>query len=124
LQNEKALSDLSTRLSTIINGELSADKIILPKIPLNKEDVHNVLQEHPVLTAENENFVLVNHSQSNILFSCDKNFNLLTKLETINVNGTFQYCEKHFLQIITVHGLIEDYYIPLAFFFYFLLKKL
>ncbi|KAF0760469.1 protein sneaky [Aphis craccivora] len=69
----KISSDLSSGPSKIINGELSADKIItftvndvhlvrkniyntrrsiLPKISLNKEDVHNVLQEHPVLTAE------------------------------------------------------------------------
>lgn len=84
----KSLSDLSTRPSKIINGELSADKIItftvndvnlvrkniyntrrsiLPKIPLNKEDVLNVLQDHSILTAENENFVLVNDNQSNII---------------------------------------------------------
>jgi len=79
--------------------------------------VHNILREHPVLTAENENFLLVNDRQNNIiLFSCDKNLSLLMKLKTIYVNGTFQYCAKHFLQMFTIHGLINDYYIPLAFF--------
>jgi len=37
-------------------------------------------------------------------------------LETIYVDGTFQYCAKHFLQMFTIHGLINDYYIPLTFF--------
>jgi len=32
------------------------------------------------------------------------------------VDGTFQYCPKFFLQMFTIHGLINDYYITLAFF--------
>jgi len=85
---------------------------------MNIEYVHNVLQEHPVLTAENENFLLVNDRENNIiLFSCDKNISVLITLKTIYVDGTFQYCAKHFLQMFRIHGLINDHYIPLVFFF-------
>jgi hypothetical protein len=138
VSKRKGLLDINIKPSKIIFAELSADdhikstsndinlirknmynarRSILQKLPINIEEVHNVLQDQPVLTAENENFVLVNDRQNNIiLFSCDKNINLLIKLKTIYVDGTFQYCAKHFLQMFTVHGLINDYYIPLVFF--------
>lgn len=136
----KSLSDLNTRPSKIICAELSAGdaiqctindinlvrkniynarRSILPKIPMNIEDVRKVLQEHPVLTAENENFLLVNDRENNIiLFSCDKNKSVLITLKTIYVDGTFQYCAKHFLQMFKIHGLINDHYIPLVFFYH------
>lgn len=75
-----------------------ARRSIPPKIPINIDEVHNVLLEHPVFTAENENFVLVNDKQNHIvLFSCETNLCLLSGLKTIYVDGTFQYSEKHFL---------------------------
>jgi len=31
-------------------------RTILPKIPTNSEEVHNMLQQNQIFTAENENF--------------------------------------------------------------------
>lgn len=133
----KAILDVCTKPSKVICTELSRGSInstasdinlvrknvynarrsILPKLPKNIEEVHNVLQHYPVITAENENFVMVNDKQLNIImFSCRTNLTFLSKLKTLYVDGTFQYCPKHFLQMFTIHGLINDYYIPLAFF--------
>ncbi|KAF0762992.1 MULE domain-containing protein, partial [Aphis craccivora] len=101
-QNEKAYRISAQDYQKLLpNGEL-----------INNEDVHNALQEHHLLTAENENFVLV--LIHHIIFSCDKNLNSLIKLEIIY--STFQYSAKHILQMFTIHGLNNDYYNPLAFF--------
>ncbi|XP_050059707.1 uncharacterized protein LOC126550995 [Aphis gossypii] len=133
----KAITDISIKPSKLICTELSggcitstagdinlvrkniynARRTILPKIPTNSEEVHNMLQQNQIFTAEKENFVMVNDKQTNIiLFSCEKNLRFLSNLKTIYVDGTFQYCPKFFLQMFTIHGLINDYYIPLAFF--------
>lgn len=88
-----------------------ARRSFLPKIPINIDEVDDVLLEHLVFTAENENFVLVNDKQNRIvLFSCETNLSLLSGSKTIYVDGTFQYSAKHLLQMFTVHGLINDYY--------------
>jgi len=133
----KAITDISIKPSKLICTELSggcitsiasdinlvrkniynARRTILPRIPTNSEEVHNMLQQNQIFTAENETFVMVNDKQTNIiLFSCEKNLRFLSNLKTIYVDGTFQYCPKFFLQMFTIHGLINDYYIPLAFF--------
>jgi len=133
----KAITDISMKPSKLICTELSggcitstasdinlvrknmynARRTILPKLPTNSEEVHNMLQQNQIFTAENETFVMVNDKQTNIiLFSCEKNLRFLSNLKTIYIDGTFQYCPKYFLQMFTIHGLMNDYYIPLAFF--------
>lgn len=37
-------------------------------------------------------------------------------LTCIYVDGTFNYCSKFFHQMFIIHGFINNYYIPLAFF--------
>ena len=94
-----------------------ARKSKFPSIPKNIEDVHMVLNSIDTpLTVEKESFVLVNDNISNIiLFSCEKNLRFLSSLNTIYVDGTFKYCTKFFLQMFTIHGFLNDYYIPLVF---------
>jgi hypothetical protein len=40
----------------------------------------------------------------------------LSKLNTLYVDGTFNYCAKYFCQLFTIHGILNDNYIPLVFF--------
>jgi len=45
------------------------------------------------------------------------NLNFLCSLETIHVDGTFEYCTKHFYQLFSIHGYKDNsYYVPLVFY--------
>lgn len=133
----KAMDDISEKPSHLINTELqinhvdtltvgdtslirknvyNARKAILPNIPSSIGDVHDALNAIIVETNKGENFLLVNDDASNIIiFSCHTNLRILCEMESIYVDGTFRYCTKHFLQLFTIHGLKNGYYIPLVF---------
>lgn len=49
-------------------------------------------------------------------FSTDTNLRKLCTVDTIFVDGTFKSCPALFYQIFTIHAIINDNYIPLAFF--------
>ncbi|XP_050540275.1 uncharacterized protein LOC126904914 [Daktulosphaira vitifoliae] len=50
-----------------------------------------------------------------IIFSCDTNLKFLCNSKSIYLDGTFQYYPKHFVQLFTIHGYINNYYVPLVF---------
>jgi hypothetical protein len=96
----------------------NARKHILPQIPTSISDVHDALDAIEITTNKNEQFLLFNDRNSNIvMFSCRTNLTFLSKLDTIYVDGTFRCCPKFFTQLFTIHGLQNDHYIPLVFFF-------
>lgn len=41
--------------------------------------------------------------------------NSMFKTEIVYVDGTFTYCVKHFLQLFTIHGYLNDHCVPLCF---------
>jgi len=48
-------------------------------------------------------------------FFCKTNLTLLSTVDTIYMDGTFQYCEGCFTQMFTIHGFQNGHYIPLIF---------
>uniref|UniRef100_A0A6P7HI98 Uncharacterized protein LOC114349161 n=1 Tax=Diabrotica virgifera virgifera TaxID=50390 RepID=A0A6P7HI98_DIAVI len=81
------------------------------------EETHDILKTFPVKINKNEDFLMVNDIENQIImFSYSSNLEFLTDLDTIYIDGTFEYCPKFFKQMFSIHGLKEDHYIPLAFF--------
>lgn len=117
-RNNVSTSTLTiTDVNYIKNNIHHARTSIYPKLPQNLNEVHKVLDSIVVNTVLNENFLLVNDILNGIvMFSCDKNVQFLSKLTTLYVDGTFNYCTKYFCQLFTIHGIHNDHYIPLAFF--------
>jgi hypothetical protein len=68
-------------------------------------------------TTKNKPFVLVNDEIKNIIiFSCKTNLTFLCNIvETIYMDGTFQFCTKFFEQMFCTHGIKNGHYIPIIF---------
>lgn len=80
------------------------------------DDVHNSISSFDTMTTLNEKFLLVNDKTSNIvMFSCNSNLEFLCKSEIVYVGGTFSYSPLLFLLLFTIHGLVNDDYVPLVF---------
>lgn len=133
----KATEDLFERPSKLINSELGTSsyssnvtvddiecirKVVwqnrtksLPPLPKNI-DVHDALSSIKIVTSKNENFLIENDKENNVaIFSCKTNLDVLSESETILLDGTFRYCAAFFLQLFTIHCVINNNYIPLVF---------
>lgn len=87
-----------------------------PVLPKNISDVHDALNSIECKTNKNEQFLYLNDSNQNIvIFTCQTNIDMLNKADTFYIDGTFSYCTKYFCQLFTLHGLINERYIPLIF---------
>jgi hypothetical protein len=108
------MSDIKLISRNIQNSKASC----YPKILNLRKEVHNTLSSINVKTNRCENFIFENDDLNEIIiFSCDTNIEFFKKLEIVDMNGTFNYCDKNFTQLYTVHGLKNNNYIPLMFCF-------
>jgi hypothetical protein len=90
----------------------------LPKLPTSLTQIHETSKNMEFKTIKGEDFLLVNHNETNILgFLTVRNLQALCSLNTIFVDGTFKSCPKLFYQLITIHGRLNNNYIPLVYFF-------
>jgi hypothetical protein len=65
---------------------------------------------------QKENFLLLNNENENIIiFLCYTNLKFLSSVDTIYMDGTFDYCTRFFMQIFTIHGFQNGHYVPLVF---------
>lgn len=107
------VTDVNLIRKCMYNGRRS----VIPKIPQNVTDVHDVLNSIEIKTNKGEAFIRKNDSANNfVAFTCDTNLKFLSQMSVIYVDGTFKCCTKYFCQLFTVHGLENDHYIPLAYF--------
>ncbi|KAF0715361.1 MULE domain-containing protein, partial [Aphis craccivora] len=89
---------------------------ILPANPTSIQSVHDSLRNMNILTKQGEPFLLLNDDSKNVLiFSCAKNLNFLCDVQTIYMDGTFQYSARFFTQMFTIHGYKNGHYVPLVF---------
>ncbi len=89
---------------------------VRPKRPQNIEEACEKLSAYEAKTSTNENFLYhLDRDRKIVVFTCNTNLQILRNSEVIYMDGTFQYCAKHFLQLFTLHGLLNDHYIPLVF---------
>lgn len=66
-------------------------------LPSNIIEAHMALNTSETVTSKNEPFVLINNQEKNvIIFSCKTNLTFLSTVDTIYMDGTFQYCARFF----------------------------
>lgn len=137
----KATNYISTRPIKIIRNELmnyvstslDHNDIILvrkamyyerrknfPTFPTSLEDSITQLKE-----LQNEDFLMIRgkkfiHLPDDCSFVCittEENLLCLTSCANIFADGTFDYAPKFFLQLYTIHGYKNGFYVPLVYFF-------
>lgn len=87
---------------------------LIPALPKNINDVHEILNSIDVKTSRGEQFLFINCVLNNIIvFTCLSNLEAVGKTQRIYVDGTFDYCAKYFTQMFTIHGFLHGHYIPL-----------
>lgn len=112
IRSELDLSDLK-RIRNVVYAEKQRQ---YPKLPKSIDEVHTILSEMNLKTADGENLLMVNDSQLNIvIFSTKKNLKFLSEVKKIFIDGTFDKSLKFFKQLFTIHGVKKRNYVPAAF---------
>jgi hypothetical protein len=94
----------------------NARRAKLAPLPKNLKAVQEALDSMSVKTIHDEEFLILNDRNNEIvIFSCFANLKFLCSVDTIYVDGTFDYCPKYFYQLFTVHGYKNGQYVPLVF---------
>lgn len=106
------VSDMSSVRRAIYNSR----RAILPAQPQSIAEVHQYLETAEIKTGDGQDFLLLNDANQNlVIFSCYNNLSALCNAEMIFVDGTFKCSSKFFLQLFTIHAIINGYYVPLVF---------
>ena len=89
----------------------------LPKLPKNREDVHDALDVLELNTNKDERFLARNSRETGIMiFTCVTNLKCLSdQIKEIFIDSTLKCCPKFFLQLYTIHGCENGNYVPLVF---------
>lgn len=121
VRRELASGDVDTLTMTDIRRIKSnlhhARSQLHPPLPKTLADLHDALDRYDLVTNRGENFLFINDRISNIVgFSCETNLNVLRQAKTMYVDGTFESSPKLFQQIFIIHTVIDNIYVPLAFF--------
>ena len=77
------------------------------RLPKNRDEVHDVLPQisDALTTSYGDNMLLINDKEQNVIvFSTPKNMKVLAETKTIMMDGTFEYCARHFYQFFTIHA--------------------
>lgn len=133
----KATEDLTEKPSKLIRSELHdkpeyevtindincvrrnlymARRKLLPPLPKNEQDVYVAIENLCVKTNKEEEFCIkLSATDKIIIFSCFTNLHYLCSLETVYMDGTFQFCTQFFHQMFTIHGFDNGHYVPLVF---------
>jgi hypothetical protein len=85
--------------------------------PTDIEETYGTLSAVQVQTSLKEQCLLVNDLEKNIvMFSCKTNPQFLSSIDVLYVDRTFKSAPKFFHQLLTIRGLSNGHYVPLAFF--------
>lgn len=117
LKNLEEGKDLTNEdLECIKRNMYNCRRKMLPRLPRSISEVHVSLDNLQPKTSRNENFLLANDSGKNIIvFGTKTNLDVLCSTDIIYADGTFEYCPKYFLQLFTLHGYVNNNYVPLVF---------
>lgn len=101
-------------ISCVRRNIYAARRKSTPPLPKSQEEVLQVLVNLNLKTNRGENFLLSTKNNSAI-FSCFSNLHFLCNVDSLYIDGTFQYCSKYFCQMFTIHGYKNGFYVPLVF---------
>lgn len=69
-----------------------ARSVVLPKLPKDIMEFHNLLGKLDIVTDRQEQFLMINDSVNNIvIFSCKTNLQCLVNSEELYADGSFEY---------------------------------
>jgi len=121
----------STELTSIVLNDLkTVRKAIndkrrktLPELSKSQEDMF--LQLHLIKTQTDfmfngKQFIHISEDDSFVCITSADNLKFMTtKCSDLFADGTFSYAPKYFMQLYTIHGFKNGYYLPLVYFFLF-----
>ncbi|KAK3928957.1 Regulatory protein Spx [Frankliniella fusca] len=92
---------------------------VWPNIPKTNDEVQAFLQkafeEKSIKTSTGELFLYL--SEKGLpMFTCQSNLRLMAHCTSLMGDGTFDKATKHTYQLYTIHGYLDGFHIPLAFF--------
>lgn len=116
LQKSVPSSLTTTDMEYVRHTVYNARRRVLPCLPKNASEVHKILSAINIVTSKDENFIFINSESDNIVvFSCTTNIRVLSSVSRLYMDGTFNYCTRYFCQLFTIHGYVNEHYIPLLF---------
>jgi hypothetical protein len=80
-------------------------------LPTDIEETHEALSAVEVQTSWK-----VQLGKNIVMFSCKTNFQFLSFIDVLYVDGAFKSAPKFFQQLLTIHGLSKGHYVPFVFF--------
>lgn len=81
----------------------------IPKLPKSAAEVQTLLEKIEVRSVSGESMLCVNDMELKIvIFSCESNIKFMCRYEMLYMDGTFDYCAKHFLQLFCIHVLSNE----------------
>jgi hypothetical protein len=67
-------------------------------LPKTLSQIHEILNNYDVKTNRDENFLIINDTETNIIgFSCNSNLEELRQMKIVFIDGTFKCYPKFFL---------------------------
>lgn len=117
VEQAETISTLTKRDIKYISNSISRKKLkSVPKLPQSTLDTQDFLDSVVVNTAKEENLLLINNKCNNIVvFGTKSNVKFMCSQDQFYVDGTFDYCPKHFLQLFTIHAYCNEHYVPVLF---------
>lgn len=84
-----------------------------PKLPQSRDEV-NLQGDQWTKTDQGELFVLY-QEDGVVIFTTDKNLQILAKCKTVQMDGTFRVCPSIYTQLFSIHGEYKGHCLPLVF---------
>lgn len=121
--NTELTSIVHKDLKTVRKAIYDKRRKILPEVPKSPEDVFlqlNFMKTEDNFMFHGQQFIHIPEDNSFVCITSDYNLQFMTTQCTdLFADGTFNYAPKYFMQLYTIHGLRNGYYLPLVYFFVF-----
>jgi len=85
----------------------------IPRLPQSRKDV--LLEGKWAETLDGRRFAVPSDPDQMLLFASDNHLRLLAQSKTVFMDGTFTVCPSLYFQLFTIHGVVEDTVVPLAY---------
>jgi len=123
LRNTELTSIVHKDLKTIRKAVYDRRRNTLPELPKSREDMFlqlNLIKTQTDFMFNGQQFIHIPEDDSFVCITSDDNLRFMTtKCSDLFADGTFNYAPKYFMQLYTIHGFKNGYYLPLVYFFLF-----